>query len=176
MKKFNFYSLIFAFLLAAVSATGVCAQQFSVPPDADNLPPQRPNLLRELNLSPAQIQQMRRLNQNRRPQVQAAQNRLREANRALDEAIYADVENETEIQNRMKEVQAAQAEMIKNRTITERAIRRILTPQQLARFRELREQFKQSENSPNPVNKRRQRLKNLPRNFPRRQTPPNRQN
>lgn len=177
MKEVNFYNLILAFLILAFAAGGVQAQQFSVSKDGDNPPPPRPNLLQELNLSPAQIQQMRRLNQERKQEMQAAQFRLREANRALDEAVYANAEDEAEIQNRIKEVQAAHAEMIRNRTHLERAIRRILTPQQLARFRQLRDQFKQRENSADPLENRRQRLKNLPKNFPRRrQNQMNRQN
>ena len=178
MKKFSFYSLISTLLFLVFSFSSVSAQlPGGQPPEPDNPPPaQRPNLLEELNLSADQIQQMRRLNQERRPEIQAAQLRLREANRALDAAVYADVENESEIQNRMKEVQAAQAEMVKNRTIMERAIRRILTPQQLARFRELREQFMHNEPRQNRMNNRRKRLKNMPQGFPRRRVIQNRNN
>src|SRR6187551_2529791 len=48
------------------------------------------NLLRQLGLSPEQIQQIRRIKMEQRPSMDEAQRRFREANRALDEAIYAD--------------------------------------------------------------------------------------
>lgn len=73
--------------------------------------------------------------------MQEAQQRFRQANRALDAAIYADSPNETDVQARMKEVQLAQAEIIKIRTTSELAIRKVLTPEQLVKFRELRENF-----------------------------------
>jgi Spy/CpxP family protein refolding chaperone len=94
-----------------------------------------------LNLSREQIQQIRRINQTRRPSMQEAQMRFRAANRALDEAIYADSPNDADVQARMKEVQLAQAEIIKIRITSELAIRKVLTPEQLVKFRELREKF-----------------------------------
>lgn len=162
MKKFNFYYLIFAFLLAVTMVSFSKAQAPDAPPSGEGNE-SRPNLLRELDLSPQQIQQIRRLNQERRPVMQEAQERFREANRALDNAIYDDSENESEIQTRMKEVQIAQFEVVKNRVSTERAIRRILLPEQLARFRELRGQFAGRNDARRPNNNnRRQSLKSLP--------------
>ena len=78
--------------------------------------------------------------------------RFRAANLALDEAIYADSPNDADVQARMKEVQLAQAEIIKIRITSELAIRKVLTPEQLVKFRELREKFMQrmqnQQNSP----------------------------
>lgn len=162
MKKFNFYHLIFTILFSIFLVSSAKSQAPGDPPMGDGNE-QRPNLLRELDLSPQQIQQIRRLNQDRRPVMQETQERLREANRALDQAIYGDSENEVEIQTRLKEVHAAQFELIKNRVMNERAIRRILTPQQLARFRELRGQFSNPVEG-RPAKNRRQRLKSLPNN------------
>src|SRR5687768_2815230 len=51
---------------------------------------ERPNFLAQLGLSQEQIQQFRKLGAEHRPLIQAAQQRLREANRDLDMAIYAD--------------------------------------------------------------------------------------
>ncbi|MGI8495926.1 MAG: Spy/CpxP family protein refolding chaperone [Pyrinomonadaceae bacterium] len=164
MKKFNFYYLIFFFLVTAATVSFSKAQApEETPLQMDERNNSRPNLLRELDLSPRQIQQIRRLNQEKRPVMQEAQERFREAYRALDRAIYDDLENESEIQTRMKEVQAAQYEVVKNRVFTERAIRRILLPEQLTRFRELRGQFAGRNNARRPNNNnRRQRLKTIP--------------
>ncbi|HEX9960372.1 MAG TPA: periplasmic heavy metal sensor [Pyrinomonadaceae bacterium] len=156
MRKFRLFSLImtlfvFGFVVAETKA------QDEMPPDEQRPPMERqrrrPNLLEELNLSREQIQQIRRINQARRPLMQEAQMRFRQANRALDEAIYADSPNETDVQARMKEVQLAQAEVIKIRTTSELAIRKVLTPEQLVKFRELRERFmRRMQNRQNPPN------------------------
>ena len=164
MKGLNLYSLIFAGLIIASSFSNNFSQAPFAPPEGEN--PRRPNLLEELNLSDVQIRQIRQLNQERKPMMMAAQHRFREANRLLDETIYGDVENETEIQTRMQEVQAAQAELIKLRTMNERAIRKILTPEQLVKFRELRNQFNPENRLRNNPGNRRQKLRNLPRNNP----------
>jgi Spy/CpxP family protein refolding chaperone len=121
----------------------------------------RPNLLAELNLTPEQVQQIRQFNIERRPQMQAAQRRHREANLALDAAIYADTVNEAEVQARLRELQAAQAELARLRFESELAIRKVLTPEQLTKFREIRRQFEEHrlrmrQNGP-PLNRRRLR-------------------
>ncbi|HEX8735311.1 MAG TPA: Spy/CpxP family protein refolding chaperone [Pyrinomonadaceae bacterium] len=143
MRKFRLFSLIITLFVFGF-AVGAAKAQDEMPPE-DPRPPMgqkpRPNLLQELNLSREQIQQIRRINQARRPLMQEAQMRFRQANRALDEAIYADSPNEADIQARMKDVQLAQAEVIKIRTQSEYAIRKVLTPEQLVKFRELRERF-----------------------------------
>jgi Spy/CpxP family protein refolding chaperone len=110
------------------------------PPNGQR-PPDRGALFRELGLSQEQFQQIRRMNQGRKPIMDAAHHRLNEANRLLDEAIYSDTLNEQEVQNRLKEAQAAQADMVKLRFTNELEIRKILTPEQLVKFRELREKF-----------------------------------
>ena len=101
----------------------------------------RGDLFRQLGLSPEQIQQIRKMNIERRPQTNEAQRRLREANRALDEAIYADQVDDAEFEARLKDFQSAQAEIQRLRFTNELSVRRILTPEQLVRFRELRAGF-----------------------------------
>jgi Spy/CpxP family protein refolding chaperone len=156
MRKFRFFSLIIALFVFGFTAAETKAQEEMPPDDRPPMEQQqqqrrRPNLLQELNLSREQIQQIRRINQARRPLMQEAQRRFRQANRALDEAIYADSPNEADIQARMKEVQMAQAEVIKIRTTSELAIRKVLTPEQLVKFRELREKFmRRMQNQQNP--------------------------
>ena len=146
MTKTIFLSLIFA-VSAILPASEIKAQSRM---DADDLqtaqPAKRPNLLRELELSPAQIRQVRRVNQERKPIMQESQRRLKDANDALDAAVYADSDNETEVQARLKDVHAAQLEVLRNRIATEQNVRRLLTPEQLGKFRELRRQFRKTEN------------------------------
>ena len=162
MKKLNLLSLIFAVLLLTCAFSTVNAQD-EPPIDAPKAQvdgQRRPNLLQELGLTKEQRQQIRRLNADKQPMMREAQMRLREANRNLDQAIYADNVDETEIQARMKEAQIAQAEVIKIRSLTELAVRKILTPEQLAKFREVRRQF--AERMENRQNQIKNRIKDAP--------------
>lgn len=140
MKKINFLSLIFTLLLTALAFSNAAAQE------ADETKPNqaaRPfRIMQELGLTQEQIQQIRRINQARKPVMQAAQIRWREANANLDAAIYADEVSEEQIKELTISAQKAQAELLKERTITEYLIRKVLTPEQLVKFRELRERVK----------------------------------
>lgn len=124
-------------MLAALIA--VPAQETPVDNQNQN-PPARPfKIFEELGLTPDQVQQIRRINQERKPIVQAAQVRWREANRRLDIAIYADDSTEDQVKELTRIAQFAQSELLKERTITEFQIRRVLTPEQLVKFRQLRQ-------------------------------------
>ena len=177
MKKLNLLNLIFAGLLIFVSLMAVKAQDETLPPDAPNqkfAAPRRPNLMEKLGLTQDQIKQVRQINQANKPQMREAQERLREANRNLDQAIYADVADDAEVQTRLKEVQSAHAEVIKIESATELAVRKILTPDQLAKFRDVRQQFmKKKENIQRQLKNRRTNLPNRQLN---RQRPPRRGN
>lgn len=144
MKKFNLFGLLFFILMILFSQTAIKAQDDLPPPDEQNQSfkkPRRPNLLEELNLTQDQRRQIRQLNIERKPKMRAAQERLREANLKLDQSIYADNVNDAEIQANLKEVQSAQAELFKIRAMSELAVRQILTPTQIVKFRELRQSF-----------------------------------
>lgn len=123
-------------------------------PAADN----KIMLLRHLGLTREQIQQIRRINAERKPLMDTAQQRLKELTKQLDSVIYADNIAEGEFQERLKSVQLAQAEVSKIRFSTEFAIRRVLTPEQLVKFRELHDRFEAAQQ--NIQNRRRERMLN----------------
>lgn len=104
-------------------------------------------IFQELGLSREQIQQIRRINRERKPIMQEAQRNWRQANRALDLAIYADNSTDEQVRELTKQAQLAQSELLKERTLTEYLIRKVLTPEQLVKFRELREQIRQRINN-----------------------------
>ena len=64
--------------------------------------------------------------------------RIRLARREFEEAIYADEVNENLIEERARAVTAAEAARLRLRAETELSIRRVLTPEQWAIFRDLR--------------------------------------
>ena len=102
--------------------------------------------LRQLGLTDEQMQQIRKL---RTPTLRLsieAHKRVREATRLLDEAVYADYADDADIQNKLQQLQQAQAEVAKLRYLNELAVRRILTQEQLVRFREMRQRYEEMRN------------------------------
>jgi Spy/CpxP family protein refolding chaperone len=163
--------LIFLFVLAMGTVGTLIAQPPPQETGRQEFTDQqgRPNLLQALGLSQDQVRQIRIMNRDRKPRMDAAQQKLREANRALDLAIYADEMNEDDIAAKLKEFQIAQADVARIRFNSELSLRKILTPDQLVRFRGLRERLANAarENMPNrrrnPLNARPlRRLRQVP--------------
>jgi len=129
------------------SATSLFAQNnvadSAAKPPAEQVKQQdeRPNLFRELGLTPDQVAQIKGINIERKPLMEEATRKLREANRNLDMAIYADTPNETDVQARLEEYRQAQADVVRLRFMSEFAVRKVLTPEQLVKFRDLRRKF-----------------------------------
>jgi Spy/CpxP family protein refolding chaperone len=148
MRKIDLLTVALAVWLSLFACSGVSAQEEMPTPTEgqnQNLPPKKSpgRILRELELSREQIRQIRSINQSRRPLMQAAQKSWREAQRNLDLAIYADETDQEAIELRLKEAQTAYSEFIKARSVTEFLIRQVLTPGQLQKFRQFRDQVKQ---------------------------------
>lgn len=147
IRSFKIASLLGIVLMFVVTSFGQETKpvepQDGPNPGANQQPDIRTNALRQLGLSREQVQQIRKMNMERKPLMDAAQDRLRLANRSLDEAIYADQVNDVDVQARLKELQLAQADVARIRFMNELSVRKILTPEQLTRFRELRQRFEQ---------------------------------
>jgi Spy/CpxP family protein refolding chaperone len=170
MKYLSPKTLIIA-VLVLTAGSAVIAQEGPPPQDAGQFSPQpqRPNLLEALGLSPDQVKQIRSMNRDRKPLMEAAQQRLRETNRALDMAVYRDELDDADFRLKLKEFQDAQAEVARIRFQSELSLRKILTPEQLVKFRglrakaaEARENFRRRGDNPRgarPLN----RIRQLPR-------------
>jgi Spy/CpxP family protein refolding chaperone len=105
--------------------------------------PSQPNaqvdqLLGPLNLTQDQVRRIRMINAELRDERQAANFRLRMAQRALGEAIQSTTPDETLIAQRSKEVADAQANTIRLRSVTEARILQVLTSEQRIKLREMR--------------------------------------
>ncbi len=137
----------FVFVLLIVSAQVARAQEAS-PTQAQQqdstaaqINPNDPaTILSHLNLSPEQVTQMRSIQSESVPQAQQLNRQLNQARRALDEAIYSDNVDEALIEQRARDVAEAQAALVRFRAQTELRVRRILTPEQLQTFRNLRQE------------------------------------
>src|SRR3712207_1847642 len=93
------------------------------------------SLLSQLNLTAAQVSQMRDIREQSVPQARELTRRLNQARRALDESIYSDSLDEATVEQRAREVSEAQAALVRLRAKTELRVRRVLTPGQLQTFR-----------------------------------------
>ena len=140
MRPTKLFPIFISFAFALFGTLAVFAQD-AAPPDAKPARGPRPNLLAALGLTPEQIDQIKQINADQRPQLQQSVRRFREANRALNMAVYADVLNELDVQTRLREYQAAQSRLAGLRFGTELAVRKVLTPDQLVKFRDLRRRF-----------------------------------
>lgn len=101
-------------------------------------PPQDP--ITQLRLTPEQRQKIRAIREQNKDERAAINLRLRESNFALEQALDSDNPNEAELEQRLRDVAAAQAAQTRMRVMTELSIRRVLTQEQLAVWRILRQQ------------------------------------
>lgn len=92
-----------------------------------------------LDLKPEQIQKIRMINAELKDERQAAVLRLRQAQRTLNEAVESPTPNESLIEQRSREVAAAQAHTIRLRSLTEARVLQVLTPEQRVRLREMQQ-------------------------------------
>jgi Spy/CpxP family protein refolding chaperone len=115
-------------------------QNSGEPAQTQNQPPPGNQFadLRLLNLTPDQIQRIRAINFELKDERQAANLRLRQARRALSEAIESSAPNESLIEQRSREVAEAQANTIRLNSLAEARILQVLTPEQRTRVREMR--------------------------------------
>lgn len=157
-----------ALLTLAAAATllvagGPLRGQTPQPPQTstDAVQQQRPmnqieQMLRPLNITPEQARQIREIYSDLSEERQAANFRLRTAQRALTEAIQAPTPNEALIEQRSKEVADAQANTIRLRSLTEARILQVLTQEQRQKLRILRAQaMMQRRNQQHPRNPQR---------------------
>jgi Spy/CpxP family protein refolding chaperone len=122
--------------------------------------------LAQLNLTPEQIQKWRAINAELKDGQQAANLRLRQARRALAEAIESPTTNEELIKQRAKEVSEAQAATTQLQALRQARILQMLTPEQRIKLREIRQQnlARRPNNQQLPRNGLGRRQDGLPRN------------
>jgi Spy/CpxP family protein refolding chaperone len=136
-RGFWLVSLALAVLLTIFA--NVQAQNGEPQQTGDPQPPaQVDQMLGPLNLTQDQVRRIRMINAELKDERQAANFRLRMAQRALGEAIQSTTPDETLIAQRSKEVADAQANTIRLRSVTEARILQVLSPEQRMKLREMR--------------------------------------
>ncbi|PYS88362.1 MAG: hypothetical protein DMF64_20645 [Acidobacteria bacterium] len=94
-------------------------------------------LLPKLNLSDEQRAQLLAIKQQLDQDLMPAQLRLRQARRALNQAINSENPDQNLVNERVREAAAAQAAVFQLRAQAEFKVRQVLTPEQLRTFRQL---------------------------------------
>ncbi|MEP6921492.1 MAG: periplasmic heavy metal sensor [bacterium] len=138
IRRTTFPSLAVALILIATPFYSRClAQQ---PQQAEGQPAaQSGDPIRELNLSPEQREKIRTIREEMKEERAAINRNLRETNEALDEALDSANPNDAVVEQRLRDVAAAQAAAMRMRVLTEVRVRRVLTSDQLSTLRSLRQ-------------------------------------
>jgi Spy/CpxP family protein refolding chaperone len=132
----SFVRLTLPLMVLILSAFSIL---YSQDPQANSAPPQdAPDLLGRLRLTPDQIQRIRLIQRDTKDERAAITLRLREANRALEESLDVENVDESVIDQRMQDVNAAQNAQLRLRIQTELRIRRVLNPEQRAMLKDIR--------------------------------------
>ena len=132
---------LFLFSFAALTAKAQTQATPPADPDLQQGPINQVPNLGPLNLTPEQIKQIRMINAEMKDQRQAATRRLLQAQRALAEAIDSPAQDQAVSAQRSHDVAEAREALIRMRATTEtRILHDVLTPEQRAKVREIREQ------------------------------------
>ena len=136
---------LLAVLVLLIAAPSICGQRDQRQPASPV--PQQPRFggdpIRELNLTPQQREQIRSIRQQSQTERAAINERVRETNRALEAVLDSDNPDEAVVEQRMRDVAAAQAAAMRMRILAEVRIRRVLTSEQRNLLRALRQQANQ---------------------------------
>lgn len=119
------------------------------------------DLVRELNLTAEQREQIRSIREQNKSERAAINARLTASNRSLEEALDQDNPSEALVEQRLREVAAAQSEVMRMRTLTEVRIRRVLTQEQRNTLRLLRQQANQLRLERRQMDPERQRRRDM---------------
>lgn len=122
----------------ALPVAGVPQQSQEANAQTPAAAPQDP--ITQLNLTPEQRQQIRAIREENKEEREAINRRLRETQKALNQALDAETPNESLIEQRVRERGEAETAFIRLRVQTEARIRRVLTPEQVNTLRILRAQ------------------------------------
>jgi len=107
-----------------------------------NTPPVDP--IAQLNLTPEQRQEIRSIRENNREERLRVTQQLRAANAALESALNAENPDEAVVEQRVKDVGAAQQAVMRMRILTEIRVRRVLTAEQRATLRSMQLQVREN--------------------------------
>ncbi len=101
------------------------------------------NLVKELNLSPDQIQRLQQLRQNSQGKTKERRQALRTAKQELTQLLQSNASSD-QIRQKRQQVQSLQKEVADSNFENTLAIREILTPEQRVKLQQLLQQRRQN--------------------------------
>ena len=134
-------------LLAVIgfpAGTGSVSAQTAQQPASAPEPQQGGDLIRQLNLTPEQREQIRSIRVNNSGERAAIKSHLDDANRALEDALNSETPDEALVEQRLRAVASAPAAAMRMRILTEIRIRRVLTSEQRKLLRALQLEAQQT--------------------------------
>lgn len=141
--------LIAVLVLVTAAGTSAVLAQDPQPQPAATDP------IEQLQLMPEQRRRIRSIREETKQERAAINQRLREANVALEQALDAENPDEALLEQRLRDAAAAQAASMRMRILTEVRIRRVLTQEQISTLRALRLQarglMRNQNQNPRPV-------------------------
>jgi Spy/CpxP family protein refolding chaperone len=142
----RFFSVSCALVLFATAALSQPVQQPAQQPapGPEAMRPGDGDPIRQLNLTPEQREQIRAIREHNQNERAVTMQKLREANRALEQALNAENPDEAVVEQRLKDVAEAQASQNRLRVLTEIRIRRVLTAEQRVLLRSLQQQAREN--------------------------------
>ena len=146
-RKQNGRILTLLALLAVIgfpATAGSLSAQTAQQPAAAPEPQQGGDLIRQLNLTAEQREQIRSIRVSNNGERAAIKNHLDDANRALEDALNSETPDEPLVEQRLRELASAQAAATRLRILTEIRIRRVLTSEQRTLLRSLQLEAQQS--------------------------------
>ena len=161
--------LVLLFAAIAVMALPEYAQA-QQPPVEGQQAPAGGDPIRDLNLTAEQRERIRAIREEMRDERAAINERLREANRRLEEMLDSDNPNEAVVERHLRDVAEAQAASLRMRVQTERRVRSVLTAEQLATLRALRQNLRDARRDRQLENNERRRERIERRGVPGRNT------
>jgi Spy/CpxP family protein refolding chaperone len=102
----------------------------------------RLEILRQIGLTSQQQMRLMEIRRSREDELISAGRRVRQARRALEQAIMSEHYDEALIRRRAEELAAAQAESIKLQAQVRAEVRKVLTADQVRRYNELEREFR----------------------------------
>ena len=143
--RLNLKSVVIALSLVILAAVPLYAQT-PIPDQPASARPGRNfggDPIRQLNLTAEQREQIRIIREQSRDERATINQRVRETNRALEEALDSDNPNQSVLEERIQELSLAQAEAMRMRIKTEVKIRQVLTSEQRIMLKEMRQNVHQ---------------------------------
>ena len=135
MKTNRTLITLFIFFIAFSLPNSVSSQETREPKEQGRF---EGRILADLNLDAEQRTKIREINRKQRPKQAQAVRALGDARRDLDRLVYTEGSSEAAIQEAINLMNRAQAEITSLRIMTEYEISKVLRPEQLKKFREIR--------------------------------------